>query len=358
MGKRKYIDLRSDTVSKPGREMMQAMMQAPLGDDVFGEDPTVNRLEEKVAELFGHEAALFCPSGTMTNQIAIQLHTQPGDEVICHALSHVYNYEGGGIARNALASTRLVHNDEAVMHPHEVESLRHDDSDWLARTSLVVAEDTSNRGGGKCYRMDELLALSDCCAQLGLAFHLDGARAWNAIVHQGHEFLRYGMLFDSISLCLSKGLGCPVGSVLLGSRDFIREGRRVRKVMGGGMRQAGILAAAGLYALEHHIQRLADDHRRATELADHIRQLPGVRLVVEPETNIVLFDVDEGVGHKQWLASLRDQGLLSVPFGKNRIRMVSHIDIDDADLSAAREILSLVAESLYLGPVSSSAKKG
>jgi len=227
------IDLRSDTVTKPTVGMMQAMMHAEVGDDVFGEDPTVNLLQEKLAAMFGHEAGLFCPSGTMTNQIAIAAHTKPGDEVICHEQSHVYNYEGGGIARNSFSSTKLVRNDRAVMWPEEVDALVNEDKDWLARTSLVVAEDTSNRGGGKCYTMEELQTLSAYCRQKNLAFHLDGARAFNSIVFHNHDVLAYGKLFDSISICLSKGLGTPAGSVLLGSKAFIKEARRVRKVFGG-----------------------------------------------------------------------------------------------------------------------------
>lgn len=337
-------DLRSDTVTKPTPGMRDAMMSAPVGDDVFGEDPSVNKLQEKSAEMFGHEAGLFCPSGTMTNQIAIQVHTSPGDEVICHELSHVYNYEGGGIARNALASTRLVHNDGATMQSGEVENLVNGDSDWLARTSLVVAEDTSNRGGGKCYSLSELGELSQYCRTKKLAFHLDGARAFNAIVKHGHDTREYGSLFDSVSICLSKGLGTPVGSVLLGSKTFIREARRVRKVMGGGMRQAGFLAAAGTYALDHHISRLSEDHSRAERLAEALAPLPKVTHVINPETNIVLFDVNPDLGAERVLVMLSEAGLLAVPFGKNRIRMVTHLDIKDSDLEGAIAILKKVLD--------------
>ncbi len=330
-----YIDLRSDTVTRPTAPMLRSMMAAEVGDDVFGEDPSVNRLQAMAAEMFGHEAGLFCPSGTMTNQIAIQVHTRPGDEVICHASSHVYNYEGGGIARNALASTRLVHNNQATMQPHEVEALILEQKDWLARTSLVVAEDTSNRGGGACYTFEGLQALRKCCDARGLAFHLDGARIFNAIVHEGHDMEAYGKLFHSVSICLSKGLGTPVGSLLLGNRDFIKEARRVRKVMGGGMRQAGFLAAAGIYALEHHIDRLSEDHRRAALLANEIAALPGVVHLILPETNIVIFDVEERQGDAAWVAALKEEGVLAVPFGKNRLRMVTHLDINDADMAKA-----------------------
>ncbi len=336
------IDLRSDTVTKPTAGMMQAMMQAEVGDDVFGEDPTVNALQEKAAKMFGHEAGLFCPSGTMTNQIAIQVHTRPGDEVICHELSHVYNYEGGGIARNALASTRLVHNTRSTMSAAEVDALVHGDSDWLARTSLVVAEDTSNRGGGKCYTFDELSELSTYCRKKNLAFHLDGARVFNAIVKQDHDIPAYGKLFDSISICLSKGLGTPVGSVLLGSKAFIKEARRVRKVMGGGMRQAGFLAAAGIFALDHNVNRLKEDHARANRLAELLNGLKMVTHVIEPETNIVLFDVSSAPGGDIIIAQLEAAGLRTVPFGKNRIRMVTHLDTDDAKIERTGEILKSI----------------
>lgn len=333
------IDLRSDTVTKPVPDMLEAMMNAEVGDDVFGEDPTVNRLQEISAEMFGHEAGLFCPSGTMTNQIAIAVHTRPGDEVICHELSHVYNYEGGGIARNSLASTKLVTNDKATMSADEVEALINPDSDWLARTSLVVAEDTSNRGGGKCYEFQELEELSTFCKKRKLNFHLDGARVFNALVYKGHDPRKYGSLFDSISICLSKGLGIPVGSVLLGSREFIKEARRVRKVFGGGMRQAGFLAAAGIYALENHISRLADDHRRAEALADAAKHLKHVTVVIAPETNIIFIDIEPSLGLEKVLAELESHGLRVSAFGKNRFRMVTHLDVDDTDCDRAIRIL-------------------
>ncbi|HKL03129.1 MAG TPA: GntG family PLP-dependent aldolase [Cryomorphaceae bacterium] len=336
------IDLRSDTVTVPTPGMREAMMAAPVGDDVFGEDPSINKLQEVAAEMFGCEAGLFCPSGTMTNQIAIQVHTNPGDEVICHEKSHVYNYEGGGIARNSLASTRLVHNNDAVMRPEEIADLMQDDHDWLARTSLVVAEDTSNRGGGKCYSFDELKAISEFCKQRNLAFHMDGARVFNAIVKKGHNPVEYGRLFDSISICLSKGLGTPVGSLLLGPKEFIRESRRVRKVMGGGMRQGGFLAGAGLYALEHHIARLSEDHIRAKVLADALTSMPSVKNVVDPETNILLFDVSSEKGSNYYLGVLEKAGLRGVSFGKNRIRLVTHLNIDDDDIDRSIDILHSV----------------
>jgi len=320
------FDLRSDTVTKPSEGMLKAMFEAEVGDDVFGEDPTINRLEKLGAEIMGHEASLFCPSGTMTNQIAISLHTKPGDEVICHETSHIYNYEVGGIARNSLCSVKLVFNDKAILTPEEVENSILADHDWLARTSLVVAEDTSNRGGGKCYEFEELSALKNACRKNNLAFHLDGARAFNAMVIKGHDPASYGKLFDSVSICLSKGLGAPVGSLLAGSKDFIKEARRRRKGMGGGMRQAGYLAMAGIYALENNIDRLNEDHELATEIAETLKDCKSVVNVIEPETNILIFDVD--ALSEIYLDRLEEQGVRGVSFGKKRIRLVTHMDID------------------------------
>jgi len=345
------IDLRSDTVTKPTKGMMDAIMKAEVGDDVFGEDPTINKLQEKAADLFGFEAGLFCPSGTMTNQIAIQVHTKPGDEVICHETSHVYNYEGGGIARNALSSTKLVRNNHSTMSVAEVDALVNGNFEWLARTSLVVAEDTSNRGGGTCYDLDNLKTLSKYCREKELTFHLDGARLFNALVKKGHDLKEYGSLFDSISICLSKGLGTPVGSVLLGSEPFFREARRVRKVMGGGMRQAGILAAAGIYALDHHVDRLAEDHENAQLLAEDLNELKQVTSVIPPETNILIFDVNPHFSAEFFLNLLMEKGVRGVPFGPNRIRLVTHLDASREDILKAKEVLANVLDSDYSSTV-------
>ena len=240
------IDYRSDTVTRPTPAMQEAMRDAPLGDDVFGEDPSINQLEAKTAALFGMEAALFCPSGTMTNQIAIKCHTQPGDEVICDESSHIYQYEGGGIAFNAGASVRLLHGDRGRLTADLVKAAINPDDVHKPVSRLVSLENTCNRGGGACYDFSEIQRMSALCSQQGLAFHLDGARLWNALVAKNETPLAYGQAFDSISVCLSKSLGCPVGSLLLGKKDFIRKARRIRKVFGGGMRQAGMLAAAGM----------------------------------------------------------------------------------------------------------------
>lgn len=331
------FDLRSDTVTKPSKEMLKEMFDAEVGDDVFGEDPTINRLEMVGAEMMGHEAGLFCPSGTMTNQIAISLHTKPGDEVICHEMSHIYNYEAGGIARNSLCSVKLIFNDKAVLTPEEIEDSILADHDWLARTSLVVAEDTSNRGGGKCYEFEELLALSHSCRKNNLAFHLDGARAFNAIVKKGHDTASYGKLFDSVSICLSKGLGAPVGSLLVGSKDFIKEARRRRKGMGGGMRQGGYLAMAGIYALENNVNRLTKDHDLAMEIAETLRDCKAVVNVIEPETNILIFDVD--MLSEIYLKKLEERGVRGVSFGKKRIRLVTHMDVDRTKIKELTDAL-------------------
>jgi len=345
------IDLRSDTVTKPTRGMMESMMKAEVGDDVFGEDPTINKLQEKAAELFGFEAGLFCPSGTMTNQIAIQVHTKPGDEVICHESAHVYNYEGGGIGRNSFSSVKLIRNSSYQISAEEVDALINDDQDWLARTSLVVAEDTSNRGGGKCADFNQLKAVSELCRSKNLAFHMDGARIFNSIVRNGHDLKEYGSLFDSISICLSKGLGTPIGSVLLGSKAFIKEARRVRKVMGGGMRQAGILAAAGIYALDHHVDRLEEDHQNAEFLAKDLDQLEQVTSVIPPETNILIFDVNPELGAQFFLDKLEEKGLRGVPFGPNRIRLVTHLDASREDILKAKEVLADILDRDYSSTV-------
>ena len=338
------IDLRSDTVTTPTAGMLNAMMKAKIGDDVFGEDPSVNELQEKTAQIFGHEAGLFCPSGTMTNQIAIQVHTRPGDEVICHENAHIYNYEGAGIARNALASVRLVVSDLPTMTAPEVENLIREPADYSPRTALISVEDTSNRGGGACYSFSDLKEISELAKSQNLVFHLDGARVFNAIIAKGQDPIAYGKLFHSISICLSKGLGAPVGSVLIGDKNFIKEARRVRKVMGGGMRQAGFLAAAGIYALENHIERLAQDHENAKHLAGYLTGLKEVTHIIEPETNIVIFDVNPQKGSAYFIHRLEQSGLRAVSFGKNRIRMVCHLGITKKDIPTAGAILQKVLD--------------
>jgi threonine aldolase len=320
------IDFRSDTMTKPGPAMLKAMMSAPVGDDVFGEDPSINELEQLCADMFGMEAALYCPSGTMTNQVAIKCHTQPGDEVICDESAHVYQYEGGGIAFNAGASVKLLYGDRGRITAAQVaESINADDS-HKARTSLVCLENTSNRGGGSCYDFGEIQKIKAVCAEHQLGFHLDGARLWNAMVTKNETAKQYGEAFDSISVCLSKSLGCPVGSLLVGRKDFIRRARRIRKVFGGGMRQAGFLAAAGIYALKNNIDRLAEDHEHAQKIAAVIASRKFVKAVLPVETNIIIFELHDA-GAAQLVDKLKEKNILGYAITPNRVRLVLHLDI-------------------------------
>ena len=321
------IDYRSDTVTRPTAGMLEAMMRAPVGDDVFGEDPSINELEEKTASLFGMEAALFCPSGTMTNQIAIKCHTQPGDEVICDESSHVYQYEGGGIAFNSGASVKLLQGHHGRITAEQVLSAIQPDDPHRAHTSLVSLENTSNRGGGSCYDFNEILKIQTLCREKGLAFHLDGARLWNALVAKNESPEQYGQAFDSISVCLSKSLGCPVGSLLLGRKAFIKKARRIRKVFGGGMRQAGFLAAAGIYALDHHIERLATDHEHARQIAAAVATRSFVKMVLPVETNIIIFELKEGQNAHELVSQLKARDIYGYAIAPNRIRLVVHLDI-------------------------------
>ena len=323
------IDLRSDTVTRPVPAMLEAMMNASIGDDVYGEDPSVNALEAHIAARFGHRAALFCPSGTMTNQIAVRAHTRPGDEVICSAECHIYNYEGGGAAANSGVQIRPIPGADGQFDAATAAGHIRPDDPHYANTSLICVEDTANRGGGSCWDPRALEELRALCDHEGLALHLDGARVFNRLVARGDDPIEYGQRFDSISVCLSKGLGAPVGSVLIGSDHLIARARRLRKMMGGGMRQAGILASAGLWALEHHVDRLADDHRRAAALADALLASDVVSHVVTPETNIVIFTTAE---HKQAdavKASLATRGILCSTIDERRVRLVTHLHVDD-----------------------------
>ena len=332
------IDLRSDTVTRPTPEMHATMMAAEVGDDVLGEDPTVRTLEQKAATLFGMEAGLFCPSGTMTNQIAIRVQTQPQQEVICHQQAHVYLYEGGGIAYNSLASVRLLGGERGLLSPEAVAQAINPDDDHYPETALVALENTMNKGGGACYSTEQIAAIHAVCQQHGLPLHLDGARVFNALVATGEDPTAYGRYFSSISVCLSKGLGAPVGSVLLGSKELIRRARRVRKALGGGMRQAGYLAAAGIYALDHHVERLAEDHRRAAVLAEALMKQDYVQEVLPVETNIVIFTLREQ-SPAQWVETLRQRGVLAIPFGKQQVRMVTHLGVTDAQIDQVIKVL-------------------
>jgi threonine aldolase len=325
------IDLRSDTLTQPTAGMRDAMFAAPVGDDVFGEDPTVNALETKIATLFGMEAALFCPSGTMTNQIAIRLHTGPQKEVICHQYSHIYLYEGGGIMANSMASVKLLTGDLGKITASQVAESINPDDVHAPETTLVSLENTMNKGGGSIYTLDEITPIRALCQEKGIKLHLDGARLFNALVETGESPADWGAQFDTISICLSKGLGCPIGSVLLGTKADIKRAKKVRKAFGGGMRQAGFLAAAGIYALDHQVVRLKEDHHRARVLGQFLVQAPHVAEVLPVATNIVIARL-EGISPETYLQELSQKGIKGVKFGKDLVRFVTHLDFGDAHL--------------------------
>lgn len=335
------IDLRSDTVTRPTAAMKEAMMNAPVGDDVFGEDPTINLLQEKAAELFGMEAGLYCSSGTQTNQIAINVHTRPGEEVICADMAHVYYYEGGGIALNSGCSVALIAGNRGRITAAQVEACINPDDVHRPVSRLVCLEDTMNKGGGAIYDLEEIKRISTLCRDRGLALHCDGARLFNALVATGTSPADYAPYFDSISICLSKGLGAPVGSVLLGKKDFIKQARRRRKSMGGGMRQAGIIAAAGVYALDHHINRLAEDHAHAQQIGQTLAALHWVDEVIPVETNIVIFSLADK-NAAAWVQKLKEQQILCFPFGADKIRMVTHLDLTSDHISVLLDRLKTI----------------
>lgn len=333
------IDLRSDTITQPGKPMLEAMMSAKVGDDVFDEDPTVNALQEKAAAMFGMEAALFCPSGTMTNQIAIRIQTQPQHEVICDKRSHVYNYEGGGMAYNSMVSVSLIDGDRGRITPEQImENIRPDDI-HAPITSLVCIENTVNKGGGSYYSSEQVDAISSVCKQHNLHLHLDGARIFNAIAETGQRSLELGKYFSTISICLSKGLGAPVGSLLLSSAGNIKKAKRIRKVFGGAMRQAGYLAAAGIYAFDHNIERLKEDHQRARILGNILENHPNVSYVLPVDTNIVIFRLQDKLTAREFVSQLSSRGLLSIPFGHREVRLVTHLNFDDDMLAQTEKIL-------------------
>ncbi len=336
-------DLRSDTVTKPTVAMQAFMMNAPVGDDVFGEDPSISELETYAATLFGKEAAVFCPSGTMTNQIAIKLHTQPGDELLCDVHSHIYNYEGGGISFNSGVQAKLLNGHEGRVSVDMIEANINGDFDWLTRTSLVSLENTVNRAGGSYYTIDQIQSITNLCRERGLALHLDGARIFNALTETGESPEEVGKLVDTISVCLSKGLGAPVGSLLLGTREHIKKARKLRKVFGGGMRQAGFLAAAGLFALKNNVTRLKDDHQRARELGKLLSEMPYVKTVLPVYTNIVIFHLNpERINGAKFESLMREKGVKISAFGKDTIRMVTHLDFNNDQLEHTLSVLKAV----------------
>ena len=321
------IDLRSDTFTKPSAEMLQYMFDAPVGDDVFGEDPTVNELEKLCTTIFGMEAALYCPTGTMTNQIAIKCHTQPGDEIICEKLSHVYIYEGGGIAFNSGCQVKAIEGTRGLIVDTDIIDNINPDDVHKARTSLVCLENTANRGGGSCYDFEEIVKIKAVCKQHNLKLHLDGARLFNAMVAKKENPLMYGEVFDSISICLSKGLGTPIGSVLLGNVAFIAKARRVRKVFGGGMRQAGYMAAAGVYALHNNVHRLKEDHNNAKHIAEELLQKEFVGKMMPVETNIIIFEILGENGAAAFCEKMKHYDVLCLPISKTQVRMVTHLGV-------------------------------
>lgn len=339
----RYVDIRSDTVTRPTPGMLEAMLQAQVGDDVFGEDPTVNELQSHAASLFGKEAALFFPTGTMANQAAIKAHTRPGDEVICDHFAHIYRNESGGIAALSGASVRLLEGHNGRFGVDEVaENINPGDDAHRPWTKLVALENTVNRGGGGCWDLEQIERIRLLCSERGLSLHLDGARLFNALVARGEAAQRYGHLFDTISICLSKGLGAPAGSLLLASKEFISRAHRCRKLLGGGMRQAGYLAAAGLYALKHQVTRLTDDHLRAKATEGELHQLAYVADILPVETNIVIFQLVPGISATDFLGQLRAQGILAGAVDDRSVRFVFHLDVHDEDLESLRAALRSV----------------
>ena len=335
------IDLRSDTVTKPSKGMMEAMMSAKLGDDVYAEDPSVNALEARVATMFGKPKALFFPSGTMANQTAIKLHTQPGEQLICDAYSHVYNYEGGGVSFNSGVSCKLVDGHRGMMTADQVRAaINPPDFYHSPLTSLVSLENTTNKGGGACWDYQEILKVRSVCDSHKLGLHLDGARLWNALISKSETPQQYGDVFDTISVCFSKGLGAPVGSVLVGNENLMNKALRIRKMLGGGMRQIGLLAASASYALDHQYDRLKEDHQKAKEIAEILHQLEAVSSVEPVETNIVIFKLSSNSSQDSFLNNLKSHNVLLSDMGGGKLRMVTHLDYTDAMHTNLLEILS------------------
>lgn len=330
------IDLRSDTVTQPTPAMLEAMTHARVGDDVFGEDPTVNELEDRCARLLGMDAAVFCPSGTMTNQIGIKILTQPYEEIICYEGAHIYRYEGGGLAGNSGLSVRLLAGDRGRLTVDEIERNINNAADAHQPTTSVVAlENTVVRQAGSFYTIERIQGISSFARSRGLRMHLDGARLFNALVESHDKPSDYGKYFDTISICLSKGLGAPVGSVLACKNEFAPKARRARKAFGGGMRQAGYLAAAGLYALDNHVERLKDDHRRARQLGECLGKIPWIKSVMPVDTNIIIFELPGLLTPEIVLGKLNELNIKAVKFGDRLIRMVTHLNFTDDMLDKA-----------------------
>ena len=324
------IDLRSDTVTKPTQGMLDAMLSAEVGDDVYKEDPSVNALEKRLKELFGMDEALFFPTGSMANQAALKLHTNPGEQVICDKYSHIYNYEGGGASFNSGVSCKLIDGNRGMFTSEQVEaSINPPDFYHSPLTSLIAIENTTNKGGGACWDFEELRSIRKVADTHNLGYHLDGARLWNALVAKNENPKQYGELFDTISVCLSKGLGCPVGSVLIGKKELMKGAIRVRKILGGGMRQVGYLAASGLYALDNHIDRLDMDHKKAKEIGEVLQNMASIKKVEPIETNIIIFELNDNVDEVQFLNRLNEKKIFIIGMGSKKLRMVTHLDYTD-----------------------------
>lgn len=337
------IDLRSDTVTKPSQAMKDAMLNAPLGDDVFGDDPSVNELEEIAANLFGMESSMFCASGTMTNQIAIKINSNAPGEIICDQLSHVYKYEGGGIGYNSGLATNLLVGNKGRLNANQIENAIKVDDPHFPETQLVSLENTCNKGGGSIYDIEEIKKINILCKNKNLKLHLDGARLFNALAEVDYTARDIGKQFDTISICLSKGLGAPVGSILLGNNIAIKKARRIRKLFGGGMRQAGIIASAGTYALKNNITRLNEDHLRAKILGDEIKTLNYIQSVLPIYTNIVVVEILSGINYLDIIEQLSNHGIKTVPFGPNQIRLVTHLDFTDPMLDKTISVFNKIS---------------
>jgi len=325
------IDLRSDTVTKPTKGMLDTMLTAEVGDDVYKGDPSINALEQRLADMFGMDEALFFPTGSMANQAALKLHTNPGEQVICDKYAHIYNYEGGGASFNSGISCKLVDGHRGMFTAEQAEaSINPPDFYHSPLTSLIAVENTTNKGGGACWDFEELKKLRQVAANHGLGYHLDGARLWNALIVTDQSPKQYGELFDTISVCLSKGLGCPMGSVLIGNNDLMQGAIRVRKILGGGMRQVGFAAAAGLYALDNHFERLAEDHKKAKEIGEVLSKNTSIEKVEPIETNILIFELKSHVNEIDFLNRLSEKGIQIIGMGSNKLRMVTHLNYSDA----------------------------
>jgi len=340
------IDLRSDTVTKPSKGMLEAMLKAEVGDDVFKEDPTVNQLEERLADLFGKDNALFFPSGSMANQTALKLHTNPADQVICDKYAHIYNYEAGGASFNSGISCRLIDGNRGMFTSNQVIDAINPDAFYYSKTSLVEVENTTNKGGGACWDFFELKKIKEVCDEHELGYHLDGARLWNALVAKHETAHQYGQLFDTISVCLSKGLGCPIGSVLIGDEEIMANAVRWRKVLGGNMRQVGYLAAAGLYALDNNIVRLHEDHVKAKEIGQLLSELPFIRIVETVETNIVIFELNRDIDEKGFVKKLEKEGILIIGMGGGKLRAVTHLDYTEKMHKKVLQVLDTMSFKL------------